>query len=29
MEFPKYPLKCQVEADMRSGYISNGKDPNY
>ena len=29
VEFPKYPLKCQVEADMRSGYISNGKDPNY
>ena len=29
MEFPKYPLKGQVEADVRSGYISNGKDPKY
>ena len=27
VEFPKYPLKGQVEADVRSGYISNGKDP--
>ena len=29
IEFPKYPLKGQVEADVRSGYISNGKDPKY
>ena len=29
MEFPKYPLKGQVEADVRSGFILNGKDPNY
>ena len=29
VEFPKYPLKGQVEADVRSGYISNGKDPKY
>ena len=29
MEFPKYPLKSQVEADVRSGYILNGKDPQY
>ena len=29
MEFPKYLLKGQVEADVRSGYISNGKDPKY
>ena len=29
MEFPKYPLKGQVEVDVRSGYILNGKDPKY
>ena len=29
MEFPKYPLKGQVEADVKNGYISNGKDPVY
>ena len=29
MEFPKYPLKGQVEADVRCGYILNGKDPKY
>ena len=29
VEFPKYLLKGQVEADVRSGYISNGKDPKY
>ena len=29
VEFPKYPLKGQVEANVRSGYISNGKDPKY
>ena len=25
VKFPKYLLKGQVEADVRSGYISNGK----
>ena len=29
MEFPKYPLEGQAEADVRSGYISNGKDTKY
>ena len=29
VEFPKYSLKGLVEADVRSGYISNGKDPKY
>ena len=29
VEFPRYPLKGQEEADVRSGYISNGKDPKY
>ena len=29
MEFPKYPLKDQVEADVRIGYILNGKDSKY
>ena len=29
VEFPKDPLKGHVEADIRSGYISNGKDPKY
>ena len=29
MEFPKYPLKGQVETDVRSGCISNGKGPKY
>ena len=27
VEFPKHLSKGQVEADVRSGYISNGKDP--
>ena len=29
VEFSKYLLKSQVGADVRSGYISNGKDPKY
>ena len=29
VEFPKYQLKGLVEADVRSGYMSNGKDPKY
>ena len=29
VEFPRYPLKGQEEADVRSGYISNGKNPKY
>ena len=29
VEFPKYPVKGLVEADVRNGYISNGKDPKY
>ena len=29
VEFRKYLLKGQVEAGVRSGYISNGKDPKY
>ena len=29
MDFSKYPLKGQVEADVRNGFILNGKDPKY
>ena len=29
VEFSKYLLKSQVEVDVRSGYISSGKDPKY
>ena len=29
VEFPKYLLKGQVEYDVRSDYISNGKDLKY
>ena len=29
VEFPKYPLKGLVEADVTSGYISDGKDPKH
>ena len=29
VEFSKYLLKSQVGADVRSGYVSNGKDPKY
>ena len=29
VEFPNYLLKGQVDTDIRSGFLSNGKDPKY
>ena len=29
LEFPKYPVLGQVEADIGRSYSSNGKDPKY